>query len=134
MGIETVSTIIISILGSSLFSVLISTFLLEPMRERKKYVFDEKKRVYESIIIFAQIVLFPAEAKYSLGVAKYDIKTISEEESVRNSLNDLKMAIPKLKLVTKNSKVIESTLNFIEKRDEQAFIILTDTLQHDLFK
>lgn len=78
--------------------------------------------------------MYPVEAKYSLGVARYDIQTISEEDRVVNSLNDLKMSIPKLKLITKNSKVIESTLNFIESKDEKSFNILTDTLQHDLFK
>lgn len=42
---------------------------------------DEKKRMYESIIVFAQIVLFPAEAKCSLGVDRYNIQELSGDEN-----------------------------------------------------
>ena len=66
-------SIIISILGSSVITLVLSTFVFQPMQDRKKYIFDEKKRVYEYIIVFAQIVLFTAEARIYLGVAKYDI-------------------------------------------------------------
>ena len=64
MSIDNVISIVISILGSSLITLILSTFIFQPMQE--------KKRVYESIIVFAQIVLFPAEAKLSLGVARYN--------------------------------------------------------------
>lgn len=134
ISMDTISTIAISVLSSSLISVLMSTLILEPIKEKNKYIFDEKKRVYESIIIFAQIILFPVEAKYSLGVTRYNIQAISAEESVCNAINDLKMSIPKLKLITKNKRVIESTLNFIKKKDQQSLDILTDVLRNDLFK
>ena len=64
MSIDNVISIVISILGSSLITLILSTFIFQPMQEKKKYIFDEKKKVYESIIVFAQIVLFPAEAKF----------------------------------------------------------------------
>lgn len=64
MSIDNVISIVISILGSSLITLILSTFIFQPMQEKKKYIFDEKKKVYESIIVFAQIVLFPAEANF----------------------------------------------------------------------
>lgn len=64
MSIDNVISIVISILGSSLITLILSTFIFQPMQE--------KKRVYESIIVFTQIVLFPAEAKLSLGVVRYN--------------------------------------------------------------
>ena len=73
MSIDNVISIIISILGSSVITLILSTFIFQPLQDKKKYVFEEKKRVYESIIVFAQIVLFPAEAKFSLGVASCGI-------------------------------------------------------------
>ncbi len=69
MSVENVISIIISILSSSIITLILSTFIFQPMQEKKQYIFEEKKRVYESIVVFAQIVLFPAEAKFSLGVA-----------------------------------------------------------------
>ena len=72
MSIDNVISIIISILGSSVITLILSTFIFQPMQDKKKYIFDEKKGVYESIIVFAQIVLFPAEAKFSLGVERYN--------------------------------------------------------------
>lgn len=65
--------ILICILSSSFLSVIVSTIFLDPIRERRKYIFDEKKRVYDSTIIFAQIFLYSKEAKFSLGVERYYI-------------------------------------------------------------
>ena len=76
MSMDNVISIIISILGSSVITLVLSTLVFQPMQDRKKYIFDEKKRVYESIIVFAQIVLFPVEARFSLGVARYKIKAM----------------------------------------------------------
>ena len=104
------------------------------MKEKKKYIFDEKKRVYESLVIFAQIVLYPSEAKYSLGVERYNIQELSNEENVSNALNDIKMAIPKLKLITKNSKIINRVEMFIQHKNESTFNDLVDILQKDLYK
>ena len=58
MSTDNVITIIISILGSSVITLILSTLIFQPMQDKRKYIFDEKKREYESIIIFAQIVLF----------------------------------------------------------------------------
>ncbi|HBF7936945.1 UNVERIFIED_CONTAM: hypothetical protein C3P01_09245 [Clostridioides difficile] len=134
MGISNIITIIISVLSSSIFTLLLSTIILEPMKEKKKYIFDEKKRVYESLVIFAQIVLYPSEAKYSLGVERYNIQELSNEENVSNALNDLKMAIPKLKLITKNPKIINRVEMFIQHKNESTFNDLVDILQKDLYK
>ena len=49
MSIDNVISIVISILSSSLLTLILSTFIFQPMQEKKKYIFDEKKRVYESI-------------------------------------------------------------------------------------
>ena len=134
MDINTVSSLVITILGSSVITLLLSSYLLDPMKEKRKYIFDEKKRVYESIIVFAQIVLYPKEAKYSLGVQRYDIQSLSEKACVENALSDLKMAIPKLMLITKNKKVVESTRAFIHSSNEQHFFQLVDMLRNDLYK
>lgn len=134
MGISNIITIIISVLSSSIFTLLLSTIILEPITEKKKYIFDEKKRVYESLVIFAQIVLYPSEAKYSLGVERYNIQELSNEENVSNALNDLKMAIPKLKLITKNPKIINRVEMFIQHKNESTFNDLVNILQKDLYK
>jgi len=134
MDMSNIITVIISILSSSIFTLILSSVIFEPMREKKKYIFDEKKRLYESVIIFAQIILYPKEARYSLGVAKYNIQELSDEENVKNALNDLKMAIPKLRLITKNQKVIDETKKFIERKDEITFNSLVSILQKDLYK
>ena len=63
MSIDNVISIIISILGSSVITLILSTFIFQPLQDKKKYVFEEKKRVYESIIVFAQIVLFSSRSE-----------------------------------------------------------------------
>jgi hypothetical protein len=134
MEISSITTIIISILSSSVITLLVSSYIIEPMKEKRKYIFDEKKRVYESIIIFAQIVLYPNEAKFALGVQRYDIQKLSNEQNVINALNDLKMAIPKLMLITKSKNVVDYTNNFIEHKNEITFNQLIIILQKDLYK
>lgn len=41
--------ILIIILSSSFLSTIVSAIILAPIRERRKYKFDEKKQVYNSI-------------------------------------------------------------------------------------
>ncbi|WP_239257270.1 hypothetical protein [Listeria ilorinensis] len=127
-------TVLISVLSSSLITLLLSAYIIEPMKEKRTYIFDEKKRAYTSIVTFAQIVLFPDEAKYSLGVKRYDIQQLSTEESMRNAVNDIKMMLPYLKLITKNKEVIRKTCIFIEQKDERSFNELVGILQKDLYK
>ena len=134
MSINNVISIIISILGSSVITLILSTFIFQPMQERKKYIFDEKKRVYESIIVFAQIVLFPAEAKFSLGVARYNIQELSDDENRNNAINDLKMAVPKLKLISKDVRLVEDVEKFIQLKNKEQFNILVNRLRKDLYK
>ncbi len=134
MNLDSVLSILISILGSSVITLVLSTIVFQPMQERKKYIFDEKKRVYESIIIFAQIILFPSEAKYSLGVARYDIQKLSDDENRKNAMNDLKMAIPKLQLITKDDRVVKSVKEFLEEQSIETFDILVVCLRKDLYR
>lgn len=134
MDISSFATIIISVLSSSIFTLLLSTIILEPMKEKRKFIFDEKKKVYESLVIFAQIVLYPTEAKYSLAVVRYNIQELTDEENIVNALNDLKMAIPKLKLITKNQKIVKEIERFIQNKDEFTFNTIVTILQKDLYK
>ena len=134
MSIDNVISIVISILGSSLITLILSTFIFQPMQEKKKYIFDEKKKVYESIIVFAQIVLFPAEAKFSLGVARYNIQELSDDENRNNAINDLKMAIPKLKLISKDDDLTKEVEKFIQQQTEEQFNVLGMRLRKDLYK
>lgn len=133
MSIDNVISIIISILGSSVITLILSTFIFQPLQDKKKYVFEEKKRVYESIIVFAQIVLFPAEAKFSLGVARYNIQELSDDENRNNAINDLKMAIPKLKLISKDDGLVKELEKFIYQKSEEQFNILVNRLRKDLY-
>ena len=134
MDIDNVISIIISILGSSFVTLILSTFIFQPMQEKNKYIFDEKKRVYESIIVFAQIVLFPEEAKFSLGVARYNIQELSDDENRKNAINDLKMAIPKVTLISKDNGLVEELEKFIQQKDEEQFNVLVIRLRKDLYK
>lgn len=134
MSMDNVISIIISILGSSVITLVLSTLVFQPMQDRKKYIFDEKKRVYESIIVFAQIVLFPAEARFSLGVARYNIQKLSNEENKSNAINDLKMSIPKLMLISKDDRLVEEVEKFIQLKNEEQFNILVNRLRKDLYK
>ncbi|MEE0569086.1 MAG: hypothetical protein ACLTMM_05620 [Lachnospiraceae bacterium] len=134
MSMDNVISIIISILGSSVITLVLSTLVFQPMQDRKKYIFDEKKRVYESIIVFAQIVLFPAEARFSLGVARYNIQELSNEENKSNAINDLKMSIPKLMLISKDDRLVEEVEKFIQLKNEEQFNILVNRLRKDLYK
>lgn len=134
MSMDNVISIIISILGSSVITLVLSTLVFQPMQDRKKYIFNEKKRVYESIIVFAQIVLFPAEARFSLGVARYNIQELSNEENKSNAINELKMSIPKLMLISKDDRLVEEVEKFIQLKNEEQFNILVNRLRKDLYK
>lgn len=90
--------------------------------------------MYESFIVFAQIVLYPQEVRFSLGVARYNIQELSDEDNVETAVNDLKMDIPKLKLITKNEKVILRTNGFIESRNLDSFNKLVIELRNNLYK
>lgn len=134
MDIGNIISIVISILGSSVITLILSTIVFQPIQDRKKYIFDEKKSVYESVIVFAQIVLFPVEAKFSLGVARYNIQELSDDENKNNALNDLKMAIPKLILISKNEKVVREVEKFICLKNEEQLSVLVNCLKKDLYK
>lgn len=83
---------------------------------------------------FCSIVLFPAEAKFSLGVARYNIQELSDDENRNNAINDLKMAIPKLKLISKDDGLVKELEKFIYQKSEEQFNILVNRLRKDLYK
>lgn len=126
--------VVICIFSSSILSVIASAFILDPIKDRRKYIFDEKKIVYNSIIIFAQIFLYPKEAQFSLSVERYDIQNLPYEIIQVNALNDLKMSIPKLKLISKNKNVVKSVEEFIIYKNEEKFERLVNSLRNDLYK
>ncbi len=134
MDINFIAPLLLSVFGSSFFTLLVSSFFIDPKKDKRNYIFGQKKQVYDAIIIFSQIILFPRESKYSLGVERYDIQKLSDEKIVEKALNDLKMANPKLMLVSKNKKVIEKTQEFIYKKNEESFNELIKVLQKDLYK
>lgn len=101
---------------------------------QKKVYFWWKKRLYDSIIVFAQIILFPTEAKFSLSVTNYNIQELSDDENRKNAINDLKMAIPKLKLISKDATLVREVDKFIEQKSEEQFNILINRLRKDLYK
>ena len=134
MSTDNIISIIISILGSSVVTLVLSTFVFQPMQDKKRYIFKEKQQVYESIIIFAQIVLYPVETRYSLGVARYDIQKLSDDENRMNAMNDLKMAIPKLRLISMDDRVVKEVEKFIYLKNEEQFNLLVSRLRRDLYK
>lgn len=129
-----ISILLGSTLLSTLMSTFISTLILEPFRERKKYRFDEKKRVYDSIIVFCQIYLYPEEARYSVGVERYDIRCLSIKDMKKNALRDIKMSIPKVKMITKNRKIIKCIEEFIFYKNEEKFEAMVSCFQKDLYR
>ncbi len=134
MDTDFVVNLILSILGSSAILALLNTYVFEPKRDRQKYIFDEKKHVYEAIIMFGQMVLYPEEARYSVGVARYSIIDFSKDEIVERGITELKMSIPKLTLISKNKDIMELTNKFIGFQDEATFDKLINILQKDLYK
>ena len=134
MDTNFVVNLILSIIGSSAILALLNTYVFEPKRDRQKYIFDEKKHVYEAIIIFGQMVLYPEEARYSVGVARYSIIDFSKDEIVERGITELKMSIPKLTLISKNKDIMELTNKFIGFQDEATFDKLINILQKDLYK
>lgn len=127
-------TIAISIVSSSLMSLILNSLFFIPVQEKRKYMFDEKKILYDSLSVFCQIVLFPDEARYSLGVAKYDIQKLSNEENVQNAINDLKMSLPKIKLISNDAKIEILVKKFISAPTEKIFYTLLERLRKDLYR
>ncbi len=81
-----------------------------------------------------KLFFFPAEAKFSLGVARYNIQELSDDENRNNAINDLKMAIPKLKLISKDDGLTKEVEKFIQQQNEEQFNVLVMRLRKDLYK
>lgn len=69
-----------------------------------------------------------------MSVERYNIQELSDQENVNNALNDLKMIIPKMRLITKDNSLVENVISFIEYKDEEHFDNLISKLRKDLYK
>lgn len=69
-----------------------------------------------------------------MGVDRYNIQELSGDENRKNAINDLKMAIPKVKLISKDNDLVEELEKFIQQKDEEQFNILVIRLRKDLYK
>ena len=58
----------------------------------------------------------------------------SDDENRNNAINDLKMAIPKLKLISKDDGLVKELEKFIYQKSEEQFNILVNRLRKDLYK
>lgn len=65
---------------------------------------------------------------------RYNIQELSGDENRKNAINDLKMAIPKVKLISKDNDLVEELEKFIQQKDEEQFNILVTRLRKDLYK
>ena len=59
---------------------------------------------------------------------------LSDDENRNNAINDLKMAIPKLKLISKDDGLVKELNKFIHQKSEKQFNILVNRLRKDLYK
>ena len=123
-----------NLLGSSAIVALLNTYVFEPKKNKLKYIFDEKKHVYEAIIIFGLMVLYPNESRDTQGVARYDIRNFSDEKITERGIIELEMSISKLTLISKNNDVVEKTKKFIKSQNEVTFNELVQVLKKDLYK
>lgn len=69
-----------------------------------------------------------------MGVARYNIQELSDDENRNNAINDLKMAVPKLKLISKDDGLVEEVEKFIQIKNQEQFNILVNRLRKDLYK
>ena len=51
-----------------------------------------------------------------------------------NAMNDLKMAIPKLRLISMDDRVVKEVEKFIYLKNEEQFNLLVSRLRRDLYK
>ncbi len=74
------------------------------------------------------------EAKYGFKVhTRYNIQELSDDENRNNAINDLKMAVPKLKLISKDDRLVEDVEKFIQLKNKEQFNILVNRLRKDLY-
>lgn len=59
---------------------------------------------------------------------------LSSDENRKNAINDLKMEIPKVKLISKDNGLVEELEKFIQQKDEEQFNVLVTRLRKDLYK
>ena len=57
MSIDNVISIIISILGSFVITLILSTFIFQPLQDKKKYVFEEKTHLIKQDIDIINVKL-----------------------------------------------------------------------------
>lgn len=81
-----------------------------------------------------KLYFFLLKQNSSLGVARYNIQELSDDENRNNAINDLKMAVPKLKLISKDDGLVEEVEKFIQIKNQEQFNILVNRLRKDLYK
>lgn len=133
MNSEAIITVIISVFSSSLFTIIVSSLILEPIREKNKFIFSEKQSLYISLIMYAQMILSP-KTKSSIKIEAFNIEALNDEESINYAINALQAAIPKVKLITKNEQIVNSIYAFIKKQDNATLHQLINILRKDLYK
>ncbi|AIS62346.1 hypothetical protein [Listeria ivanovii] len=133
MDSTSILTILISILSSSIFTLILSTLFFDPFKDRKKYIFEEKQRIYISIITFAQIALYPKETGF-VATIEYETKDMNLTERSDIALNNIQIFIPRVALLTKNPRLITPINNFLKEQNEESFNLMIDVLRKDLFK
>lgn len=133
MGTDFVVTLILSILSSSAISALLNTYVFEPKRDRQKYILGDKKIMYDNIIFFGQMVLYPEEARYAINVNGINLEHCSTDKIIELGIIKFKMAIPKILLLTTNENVVKEANKFIDSKNEDSFGELIKILQKDLY-
>ena len=77
---------------------------------------------------------FSSRSEIFFRSCKYNIQELSDDENRNNAINDLKMAIPKLKLISKDDGLVKELEKFIYQKSEEQFNILVNRLRKDLYK
>lgn len=127
-------SIVMTLITSSLFHSFILKYKIEPDNEKWKYIFKEKQDLYNNIIIFMQLVIFPEESKTGLSIKNYKIDLMDSNQIITHGKNDLKILVPRLNIFSSNNKIIDELNLFISEPTEKKFNEIVLLLRDDLFK
>ena len=70
------------------------------------------------LYFFQQKLNSPWESK------NYNIQELSDNENRKNAINDLKMSIPKLQLISKDDGLVEEVKKFLQQQEKDNLIYL----------
>lgn len=134
MDVYNVLTIIISVMGSSIVTLCLSTFLFNPINKHKEYIFHEKITVYNSLVAYMEICIRPKESRIAINTNPIDMQHITDEERKEKALDYLKSSLSKIKLITKNIQIYDNVKMFVSQPTEELFENIIFLLQKDLCK